>query len=811
MKKHVSLVVGLLALPWIAWSQVSLSGKVYDATNQNSLTGAHIVLGNTFNAVTSSKDGSFRISGLKPGTYQLKVSYMGYETFGESIDIRENKQLDINLQPSLTLADEVVVMATRADKNTPATYTNIGREQLNSKNLGQDIPVLLSLSPSVVISSDAGAGIGYTWMNIRGSDPSRINITLNGIPVNDAESHNVWWVNMPDVAGSIQNMQIQRGVGTSTNGAAAFGASVNMQTTVLNAEPYAEINSSAGSFNTLKNSVSFGTGKIKSGWAIDGRASLISSDGYVDRASSSLKSYYLSAGWYGSKTNLKLINMSGTEKTYQAWDGVPSDSLETNRTFNPTGMYVDEAGNVKYYDNETDNYQQDHYQLHFSHLLNPNMVINAAAHYTYGRGYYEQYKENQKFKDYELSPISLGDTMINKSDLIRRKYLKNHYYGTTASLNYDNRSNLKTNLGGSFHIYDGLHFGEVIWARYAGNSEINHRYYENTGYKVDYNYYLKVNYSPLERLHLFADLQMRHIIYEFEGPAFVNDELKILDQTSYFNFFNPKGGFIFEISPMQKLYTYVGVGNREPVRDDFTESSPESRPGREKMINYEAGYQFAGSHARASVNFYFMDYYDQLVLTGEINDVGGYTRTNTPRSYRAGIEMEAGFIITPKIQWNGNLSLSRNKIKEFTEYSDVYDANYDWIGSEANTYKNTNISFSPSIIAASQFVFAPIKQLHIELMSKYVGRQYIDNTSNKDRSLNPYFLNDIKLGYNFSLPFAKSIEISVLINNILDEEYISNGWIYKAKVENQSGFMVMDDGYFPQAGRHFLTGIRFRF
>lgn len=810
MKKHVCLLVALFMLPWMAWSQLSLSGRVSDATDQSVLPGAHVVLESTYKAVSTARDGSFRINGLKPGNYSLRVSYLGFETIEKSIELKSDVQLDIQLQPSMTLADEVVVMATRADENTPATYTNLGKEQIAARNLGQDLPMLLNLTPSVVVTSDAGAGVGYTWMNIRGSDPTRINVTVNGIPMNDAESHGVWWVNMPDIAANIENMQIQRGVGTSTNGAAAFGASVNLQTTVLNNEPYAEINTSGGSFNTFKNSLSFGTGKTRSGWALDGRASAIQSDGYVERASSDLKSYYLSAAWYGEKTHVKLINFTGAEKTYQAWNGVPSDSLSTNRRFNPSGLYYDAEGKIQYYDNETDNYQQSHYQFHVSRQINPSWVVNAAAHYTYGRGYYEQYRANDRLNRYNIEPVVIGETTISRSDLIRRRWLDNHFYGGTASLNYNPRTELKANLGGSFHIYDGVHFGEVIWARYAGSSAIRHRYYENTGLKLDYNYFLKLNYSVLQNLNLFADLQMRHITYEFEGPAIINEELKMLDQTANFSFFNPKTGVVYQLSPEQRMYAYFGIGNREPVRKDFTESSPESRPGREKMLNYEAGYQFGGARSRFNVNVYYMDYYDQLVLTGEINDVGGYTRTNTPRSHRLGVELEAGFIPVSWMQWIGNLSLSQNKIQEFTEYSDMYDENYNWVGTDVSVYKNTDISFSPSVVAASMFAFTPVRNLSFDVMSKYVGRQFIDNTSSKQRSLDPYFLTDLKLSYDLKLSFVKGLEFSILANNIFDKMYISNAWIYKAKIGDSSDFTALEDGYFPQAGRHFLFGLRVR-
>lgn len=801
------VVAVLLALPSIA--QHSLRGTVKDASDQSALPGANVVIEGTFKGTHTNSDGSFALTGLNQEQITLKISYLGFQARTLEINLAHVQQVEILLERSSFLSQEVVVKATRADNRTPSTRTDVSKQDIQSVNLGQDLPFLLSQTPNLITSSDAGAGVGYTWMNIRGSDNSRINVTINGIPVNDAESHGVWWVNMPDLATSTENIQIQRGVGTSTQGAAAFGATISVQTLQLREDSYAEVFSSGGSFNTLRNSVSFGTGLMGKGWAFDGRLSRINSDGYIDRSSSDLKSFYLSGGYYGKRTALKAIAFSGSEKTYQAWNGVPGYLLEENPTYNPSGEYSDEEGNVQYYDNETDNYQQDHYQLHLTHQFSPSWVGNTSLHYTYGRGYYEQYRENDKFSNYGLPDVMIDSTIFSRTDLIRQRWLDNHFYGLTYSLDYKSLDRLQAVLGGGFNKYEGDHFGEIIWAQLAKGFEKGYRYYENDAAKTDFNTFVKLNYELFDGLYVFGDLQYREIVYDFEGLGMVNEEVVSLDQRAVFNFWNPKTGFVYEISPAHNVYAFYGISNREPVRRDFTESSPESRPRHETLRNTELGYKFTASKLYAAVNYYLMDYRDQLILTGEINDVGGFTRTNIEDSYRMGVELETGYRYNRFFEVSGNLSLSRNKIPEFTEYSDVYDEDWNWIGTHVATYEDTDIAFSPSLVGSLMLKTSPVKDASVALTGKYVSEQYIDNTMNPDRMLDAYFVNDLRLSYIFRNSYFKELEFSFAINNLFDVDYVTNAWIYKG-ILGDSNLIALEDGYFPQAGRHFLAGLRLK-
>lgn len=810
MKKNVLLLALCLAFPILGMGQFSISGRVIDPEQGQSLPGAHVVIDGTFRGVFANASGEFSFSNLPPGEYVLRTSFIGYQQQEQTIHLNSSQRVEIALEPSTVMAGEVVVMATRARGGSAATFTNVGKDELSQRNLGQDLPFLIGLTPSVIVSSDAGTGVGYTWMNIRGSDNSRINVTINGIPVNDAESHGVWWVNMPDIASSTDNLQIQRGVGLSTNGAAAFGATISLQSNLLKDETYAEVSSSAGSFRTLKNTASFGTGLIGGHWAFDGRLSKITSDGYVDRAFSDLKSFYLSGGYFGKRTVVKALTFSGAESTYLAWNGVPSSLLETNRTYNPSGAFYDKQGNLQFYENETDNYQQDHFQLHASHQFSPFFTGNLALHYTYGRGYYEQYRQNDRLRNYQLPNVVIGEQVISRDDLIRRRWLDNDFYGFTWSMNYNSLSRLQATWGGGYHIYDGDHFGEIIWARYSQEASKGHRYYDNNGFKKDFNSFVKLNMELVPGLQSFVDLQYRNITYNFLGKAWVNGQVEPLEQDAYYNFFNPKAGLSLDINPGNNVYVFAGIGQREPVRRDFTESSPDSRPRPEKMQNIELGWRHQASRLMFNANLYLMNYTDQLVLTGQINDVGGFTRTNIEDSYRAGIELDAAYLFSQWLQWRGNLTLSRNKIASFTEYSDKYDANLNWIGTQVDDYTNTDIAFSPSVVGASILAVKPWRSVGMSLESKYVGKQYIDNTMSQQRMLNAYLVNNLRMGYEWSPRFLRSLEVVLQVNNLFNNLYETNAWIYKAAVGDQ-GLVVLDDGYFPQAGRHFMLGVNLKF
>ena len=698
--------------------------------------------------------------------------------------------------------DEVNVNALRASEKTPMTFTDITEKAIEKQNLGQDLPYLLSTTPSVVTTSDAGAGIGYTGFRVRGSDATRINVTINGIPLNDSESQGVWWVNMPDFASSIENIQIQRGVGSSTNGASAFGATINLKTDGLNSKAYAVTNNTIGSFNTLKNNVEFGTGLINGKFVVDGRLSKISSDGYIDRATSDLKSFYLSGGYYGSDEVLKAIVFSGKERTYQAWNGVPFSYLEDDslRTFNP---YI--------YENEVDNYGQTHYQLHYSKQLNTNTNYNVALHYTKGAGYYEQYKNEEAFDDYGLMDIMFGDTIISETDLVRRRWLDNDFYGSVFSYN-TTYNKIDVTLGGAWNTYNGKHYGEIIWAQYSSDGALGHVYYDNDATKVDRNVYVKFNYPYSKNINLYADLQKRFLDYNFIG---FDEEGNNVEQTAEFDFFNPKFGFYYQIAENKSAYASFAVANKEPNRNDFVESSPNSRPLHETLYNTELGYKLSSNNFKLGINAYYMIYENQLVLTGQINDVGAYTRTNIDYSERKGIEIEANYQFNDKLNWAGNATFSENKITNFTEYVD----NWDTWGQERILHENTDISFSPDLIWASTFSYKLFDNLSAQFISKYVGDQYIDNTSSVDRMLNAYLVHNGRLSWNLNSRLFSSAKLTFQVNNLLDEKYANNAWVYRfisegwnptgsdpyVNTNSEGGYDMA--GYFPQAGRNFLVAI----
>lgn len=777
-------------------AQQSLYGTIYDKTSGESLPGAHIVLEGTYLTAISGTDGRYIFKNLKNGTYNIKVSFIGYRTIKKEIILEKDLKADFHLEPTAIMQDEVVIRGIRTFEQEPPSFTNISDKQISAENLGQDLPYIMALSPSTVVSSDAGNGVGYTSMRIRGTDVTGINITLNGIPMNDPESHGVWWVNMPDLASSINNLQIQRGVGTSTNGAAAFGASINIQTNQYSAEPHAEFNTSLGSYKTFKNTLGFGSGLTKGRWSVDGRVSVISSDGYIDRAASNLKSFFLSGAYNGEKSIYRFNIFSGKEKTYQAWAGVPKDSLKTNRTYNP---YT--------YANETDNYKQDHYQFFYAREFNKYWRMNAALFYVRGRGYYEQYKEDRSFSSYGLPDIPLGSQIITHTDLIQQKWLDNHYYGLSWSANFK-KNKLDMIIGCGWNQYDGDHYGKIIWAEYDMNMDKDHEWYRNNGLKTDLNFYAKANYQLLTKLNIYGDLQYRIINYRIDG---IHDDLRDISQEHDFNFFNPKFGFVYDISGRHRTFFSFGIANREPNRSIYRDASPGEEPAFETLYDYELGYKYTSSRLAFSGNLFFMDYNNQLVLTGKINNVGAPIMTNVKDSYRAGIELQAGIRILKRLKWDFNASFSKNKIKDFTAYIDNW--NY-WDDPENEPYQyeeylgETNISFSPDITASSLIDYEAIDDLHITLVSNYVGKQYIDNTSSEDRKLKPYFLNDIRVMYTIRTNLIKEINLHFQLNNIFNVEYESNAWVYRYFYDGQEGVL---DGYFPQAPVNFFMGIGLRF
>jgi iron complex outermembrane receptor protein len=671
--------------------------------------------------------------------------------------------------------DEVLVSAIRVTSKTPVSFSNLSKREIQNRNLGQDIPILMNYMPSVVTTSDAGNGVGYTGIRVRGSDATRVNVTINGIPYNDSESHGTFWVNMPDFASSLQSVQLQRGVGTSTNGSGAFGASLNMLTDSYSEKASGEISNSFGSFNTRKHTVKFSTGLLNDHFEIAGRVSTLNSDGYIDRASSDLKSYFLQGTYVGTTTLIKALAFGGNEKTYQSWNGIDGETLLTDRTFNSAGIFTDESGLIRFYDNETDNYQQDHYQLHWNEKLAANWNTNLAFHYTKGKGYYENYKEDADFSSYGLTPITTNGNIINTTDLIRQKWLDNDFYGTTFSANYKSNK-LDFIFGGSYNKYEGNHFGKVIWARYAGSSELGDRYYDDMATKTDGTAFAKANYQVNNKWSLFGDLQIRNVNYKANSfeTGVVNDT---------FSFFNPKAGLNYTVNSKNNVYFSYARASREPNRTDYEGGN--MKP--EKLNDFELGWRYLSDKVQLNTNFYYMAYQDQLILTGTLDDVGNPIRSNSEKSYRLGLEMDANIEISKEISLRPNVTLSSNK-------------NVDLAVSGQN-YGTKDISYSPSVIAGNSLIYKPTESLQIIWLQKYVGQQYMNNIELPEAKLADYFINDLNVTYEIKpKSIFKSIVFKGLVNNIFDKKYISNGYMWDTYPY-----------YYPQAGINFLAGITMNF
>ncbi len=801
-------------LPFFALAQNTITGQITD-NSKNALPGATIKIKNQRTAVLTDASGNYTLSNLSNGSFTILVSYVGYKTQEKSVTLAGNTTLNFTLLQQNFLADEVIVRATRANEKSATTYKNVTKAEIEENNFGQDLPFILQNTPGVVVNSDAGAGVGYTGIRIRGSDNSRINVTVNGIPINDSESQGTFYVNMPDFASSVDNIQIQRGVGTSTNGAGAFGASLNIQTTGSEMEPYAEVNNTYGSFDTWKNTVKVGTGLINNRFSFDGRLSRISSDGYVDRGASLLKSYFLSGAYHGNKDLLRFNVFAGTEKTYQSWNGIPESRLNNDVAgmqayIDRNGLSPEDAANLlnsgrRYnsftYDNQTDNYWQNHYQMLYARQFSDKFSFNGALHYTKGEGYYEEFRVGNKLSDYGLNPVTIGGTTVTNTDLIRRRWLDNDFYGVTYAFNYVPEKNLNFTVGGAYNEYKGAHFGQIIWAHYASNGNIDRHYYDNDGFKTDFNIYGKVNYSPIEALSLFADLQYRRVYYDIAGTENKLNTLAINDQL---NFFNPKLGATYFINTQSNLYASFSVANKEPNRDDYVDAAAGVFPKSERLNDVEVGYRFKNSRFNFGANAYGMFYKNQLVVTGKINDVGGNFRQNVDNSYRLGIELDGAYTINKFFAINANAAFSRNKIKNFTEYYDDYDNG----GQVVNNYSLTDISFSPAAVLFGEFVYKPVTGFAIALQSKYVSKQYLDNTQNNDRTINGYWVSNARLGYNFKFAGVKNINLGLLVNNLFDKKYESNGYTYGYQ---SGGSRITENFFYPQAGTNFLLNLNVKF
>ncbi len=730
-----------------------------------------------------------------------------------------------NTLPDSVALQTVVIQATRANAKNPVPHTNISAEKIAQSYHAQDVPYLLTGVPSLVETSDAGAGTGYTGLRIRGSDPTRVNVTINGVPLNDAESQGMFWVDLPDLAASASEIQVQRGVGTSTNGAGAFGATVNLDLSRVEPEPFAVLTNSLGSFATRKHSAYLGTGLLDNKLAFTGRVSTIQSDGYIDRASADLNSVHLTGAYIDDSQSLQAHFLNGHEITYQAWNGVPAQFIDDERlrTFNTAG--IEQPGEP--YEDEVDDYTQRYFLLHYKRIFQRGLSMQLNGHYTRGFGFFEQYKADETFGDYGLPDFTVGDSTVFETDLVRRRWLDNHFYGGTFALRWQPPINPPglagapvLLLGGAASRYEGQHFGEIIWSEIA-TAPKDFRYYDNTADKRDANIFLKTEINFSGGLSTFLDLQVRGVSYKFLG---YDNELNNVTQSAALTFFNPKIGATYSFSKKWTAYGFFGIGHREPNRDDYTQSSPNSRPRPERLYDLETGLKTGGEHWNVSANFYWMQYRDQLALDGRLNDVGGSIRTNVPDSYRAGLELEAIGKVGRRLTLTGNAAFSQNKIKEFVEYRD----NWDLGGQEIITHRNTDLAFSPNVVARAEASFGilPSNENHaltLSLSGKYVGKQFLDNTSNANTALPGFFFSDLRLNYDLKRVVGKQLSLIFSVNNLFDARYSSNGWTYRFVSEGydprpddpysrlEGGGVYNLTGFFSQAGRHWMTTVQLRF
>ena len=787
MKKMLFGICYIMISLWLPAQQ--LKGRITDAETGNPIASATVALSNIATTFANEK-GEFSFNRLRPGNYALRISSIGFETLEQMVSPGNGwiefklKRLNLFLQP-------VEIRAIRAGERAPFTKTNLYEKDIEKLNLGQDLPMALNMTPSAVVNSDAGNGVGYTGIRIRGSDGTRINVTLNGIPYNDAESQGSFFVDLPDFLSSVNNIQIQRGVGTSSNGAGAFGATINLSTNDVNTQPYAELNNSFGSFNTWKHTIKAGSGLIADHFTLDARLSKLSSDGYVDRASSDLKSFYLSGAWLGAKSSVRLNVFSGVEKTYQAWNGVTEADLKTNRTINYSGM--EKPGEP--YEDQTDNFQQDHFQLFFNHRFSDRLTANTAFFYTIGKGYYEEYQADEAYADYGLPDFVAGTETITETDLVRQLWLDNDFYGQIFSLQYNDLFNQFT-FGGGWSRYDGKHFGRIIWAEQG--VPLNHNWYNLEAYKTDVNVYAKYNRRIGDQFDIFGDVQYRRVLYDIGG---FRDNPALLVRNIY-NFFNPKIGISWTRDDY-RVYASYSRANKEPNRDDF-EAGATNQPEPEKLNDFELGFEKRNSSYNLGATLYYMHYKDQLVLTGKVNDVGAYTRTNVPNSFRMGVELQGGIRLTQWLQASANLTLSRNRIKNFTEFYDDYDNG----GQKFVEHGATDIAFSPDITGAATLSVIPTKNFELSFLSKYVGRQFLDNTSNNARSLDPYYVQDARVIYTLQNLLFEEASLILQVNNVFNRKYQPNGYTYSYQ---SGGSVVTENYYFPMAGTNLMVGLNIKF
>lgn len=776
----------MLVIATVAFAQYPLNGKIIEKDSRKPVVSATINLSGNFPLI-SNENGEFSCKNLKKGHYTIEISAIGFKVLSQAVQIPISSPISFELERIDLMLQPIEIKGVRAGERAPFTKNNLSKKDIEKVNTGQDLPFVLNQLPSVIINSDAGNGMGYTGIRIRGTDATRINVTLNGIPYNDAESQGTFFVDLPDFVSSVNSIQVQRGVGTSSNGSGAFGATINMSTNEFIEKAYAESNNSFGSFNSWKNTIKAGTGLINKHFTVDARLSSLRSDGYIDRASSNLKSYYISSAYLSDKASLRLNLFSGKAITYQAWNGVPESMLKTHRTYNSAG--TEKPGNP--YENETDNYQQDHYQLFYNKNVNSNFSYNVAAFLSKGKGYYEQYKASRKLSGFGLPNIIIGDSVISRTDVVRQLWLDNYFYGGIFSFQYKNKATQWIS-GGGWNRYNGRHYGKIIWAETGIPND--YTWYDLDAFKTDINLYTKLQHKINYHLELFGDIQYRYVRYQIDGfrdnpDLFVNNR---------YHFINPKAGISYTNQNWSGYLSYALAG-KEPNRDDF-EAGTSQQPKHETLHDVELGVEQKNQFFTWSATFYYMKYKNQLILTGKINDVGAYVRTNIPNSYRMGIELQSKW---QPVQWfnaSGNITFSRNKVKNYIAWYDDYDNG----NQKSDTFSESDISYSPAVTGGVILSLLPLRSWEISLLSKYAGSQYLDNTSNEEKKLNAYYVQDIRSIYTLQNILFREINLVIQLNNVLNKKYEPNGYTYSYF---SGGTQVNENYYFPMAGRNYMIGI----
>lgn len=783
----------------------TITGRVSDE-NGMPMPGATVLTLQAGAGVATDNEGRFALRGLRDGTYNIRISYTGYEALDTLVVLNGTAVIDATLKEALYVAGEVIVRGSRAGARTPMAHTTIGSDELRERDMTRDMPYLLALTPSVVETSDAGTGIGYTSLRIRGTDASRINITLDGIPLNDSESQQVFWVDLPDLATSTGSIQVQRGVGTSTNGAGAFGASVNISTMTPPSEAGASADLAYGSFNTSRLTAKAWTGMLADRFSMMVRASQISSDGFVEHSKADISSAMVSGIWSAPSDMIRFNVITGSQKTGISWWGVPAEVLPDNRRYNPAGEYTDNNGVTRYYEDETDVYTQNHYHLFHTHLFPGRVSLNTGLHLTTGLGYYEEQKSDRDPEEYGISALMPYEPAVTETDMVQRKWLDNLFYGMVWSL-LKQGSVAEWTLGGALNRYDGDHFGNILWMEYPGNIIPGHEWYRNNGLKDEASIYGKVNTAVSATLSAFIDLQIRQILYRFEGP---DDDLRDLGGSHRFLFFNPKAGLFWSNGSGSEAFVSAAVAHREPTRADFKDAAgdPAATPGRERLTDLEGGYAFRNSRTAMGVNLYWMWYHDQLVPTGKISSTGYPIMTNVPESYRAGVELTGSYQPSQVVSVKANATISRSRIREFRNYYYNYNTD-DW--SEEYLYSDlgtVDIAYSPRVTGSAELELNPQKNLSLSLTGKYVGRQYFDNTMSRDRSLDPYFVSNLSAHYGVQMKKGGELAFRFIVSNLFNTLYENNaygGMWTEDSVEKTWAY------YFPQAGINYTAGISVSF